>query len=138
MSLEKILEKIELDAHQEAEVILNEARQKAEQIKKEAETKAREQAEAILKQAEVEARLEASRIVTQAQLQRKMEHLKTRRALINKVLEAALKTEELKKARLKKEIILRDGTKQESLPSDQLLGELGQEVENDILEWLKI
>jgi len=138
MSLEKILEKIEFDARQEVEVILGEARQKAELIKREAEQKAREQGESILRQAEVEARLDASRLITQAQLQKKMELLKTRRALINKVLAAALEKEELKKVRMRKEIVSRDGVKQELLPAERILAELSQEVENDILEWLKI
>jgi vacuolar-type H+-ATPase subunit E/Vma4 len=138
MSLEKILEKIDFDGRQEVEAILKEARQKAGTIKKEAEQKAKEQAEAILKQAEVEARLEASRIVTQAQLQKRMELLKARRALIDQVLLAALQKEELKKARLKKEIVTPDGLKQEDLPLEKLLRELGQEIENEILEWLKV
>jgi len=76
--------------------------------------------------------------VTQAQLQKRMALLKTRRALINRVLAAALQKEELKKVRLKKEIVSREGLKQEALPSEKLLEELSQEVENDILEWLKI
>jgi len=39
MSLEKILEKIELEAGQEVERILSESREKAEQLEKEAEQK---------------------------------------------------------------------------------------------------
>lgn len=138
MSLEKILEKIEQEAQDEVQAILEEARQKAESIKKEAEEKARLQAAEILKQAEAEARLEASRILTEAQLQRRMELLRIRRELIEKVLRAALEKEELKEARLKKKIVSRDGYREEILPAGHLLSELGPEVENDIVEWLKI
>jgi vacuolar-type H+-ATPase subunit E/Vma4 len=138
MSLEKILEKIDQETQQEVGAILEEARKKAETIKKDAEQKARQQAETILKQAEVEARLEASRILTQAQLQKRMELLRTKRELIDRVLRAALSQEKLKKARLKKEIVSRQGVRKETLPYDRILAELGHEVENNILEWLKI
>ncbi|HEK85392.1 MAG: hypothetical protein ACPLZD_02600 [Candidatus Saccharicenans sp.] len=138
MSLEKILEKIDLEAQQEATAILEETRKKAEAIKEEAEERAQEQAEAILKQATIEAELEAKRILTEAQLKKKMELLRTKRQLIEQVLKAAWQREELKKIRLKKEIISRQGVKEETLPYDRLVNELGQEIENDILDWLKI
>lgn len=138
MSLEKILEKIEQEASQEVEAILGEAIKKADSLKKEAEARARAQAESIIKQAETEASLEASRILTQAQLQRRMELLKARREQISRVLEEALKNEELKKLRLKKEIVSREGILEEMLEADRLLAELGPEIENEILAWLKI
>ncbi|HPP24042.1 MAG TPA: V-type ATP synthase subunit E family protein, partial [Candidatus Saccharicenans sp.] len=134
----KILEKIEQEASQEVEAILGEARKKADSLKKEAEARARAQAESIIKQAETEASLEASRILTQAQLQRRMELLKARREQISRVLEEALKNEELKKLRLKKEIVSREGILEEMLEADRLLAELGPEIENEILAWLKI
>ncbi|HOT69295.1 MAG TPA: V-type ATP synthase subunit E family protein [Candidatus Saccharicenans sp.] len=138
MSLQKILEKIEQEASQEVEAILGEAIKKADSLKKEAEARARAQAESIIKQAETEASLEASRILTQAQLQRRMELLKARREQISRVLEEALKNEELKKLRLKKEIVSREGILEEMLEADRLLAELGPEIENEILAWLKI
>ena len=67
-----------------------------------------------------------------------MELLKTRRELISRVIEEALKNEELKKLRLKKEVVSREGILEETLETDRLLAELGPEVENDILAWLKI
>jgi len=71
-------------------------------------------------------------------LQRRMELLKARREQISRVLEEALKNEELKKLRLKKEIVSREGILEEMLEADRLLAELGPEIENEILAWLKI
>nr|HUM34915.1 hypothetical protein [Candidatus Saccharicenans sp.] len=48
------------------------------------------------------------------------------------------KNEELKKLRLKKEIVSREGILEEMLEADRLLAELGPEIENEILAWLKI
>jgi len=67
-----------------------------------------------------------------------MELLKTRRELIDRVLKAALQREEFKKAQLKKEIVSREGLREETLPAERLLSEVGPEVENDVVEWLKI
>jgi hypothetical protein len=67
-----------------------------------------------------------------------MELLKARREQISRVLEEALKNEELKKLRLKKEIVSREGILEEMLEADRLLAELGPEIENEILAWLKI
>ena len=92
----------------------------------------------MIKQAEAEAKLEASRILTEARLQQRMELLKTRRELIDRVLKAALQREEFKKAQLKKEIVSREGLREETLPAERLLSEVGPEVENDVVEWLKI
>jgi len=44
----------------------------------------------------------------------------------------------LKKLRLKKEVVSREGILEETLEADRLLAELGPEIENEILTWLKI
>jgi vacuolar-type H+-ATPase subunit H len=138
MSLEKIIEKIISDAEAEAEEIIRESRDKAENIRKAAEKEGAERAAAYLQEAEREAGLEASRILTQARLEKKLKILRQKRELLDDILRAAFEADPLRQKEFKRKVIAKDGEREESFDREKLIEELRSRLENDILEALKI
>ena len=138
MSLEKIVEKIFADAMAEAERISLETRERADGIKKAAKEEAEKRAAAYLQEAEREARLQASRIITQARLEKRMRILREKRALLEHVLERALSNDVLRQSKLKKQVIAKEGEREEDFSREQLFEELRSRLEKDILDVLKI
>lgn len=138
MSLEKILDKILEDARNEAERIHKESRSKAEEVLQNGRKKGEEQARSILEQAERQGNLEASRLITQARLEKRIQLLRTKKALIDEVLERAFQKQESDKIRLKRKIIQKDGERDEFIDRDKWKLELRPKLEKDIAEVLKI
>ena len=138
MSLEKILKKIQDDAQAEANRIILENQQKAEEIKEAARKEGSELAASLVKEVERKGNLEASRIVTQARLERRIKILSCKKELIDEVLEKAFQKEGLGKKVLKRKIIMKDGEKEESFDEKKLKEELRPKLENYIAEVLKI
>jgi len=138
MSLEKIIEKIISDAGAEAERIILESRNKAENIRRAAEREATECVASYLKEAEREAALQASRIITQARLEKKMNILCQKRELLDEVMRKAFKADSLRQKELKRKVITKDGEREEAFAREELIEELLTRLENDILEALKI
>jgi len=138
MSLEKIVKKITDDAHQEAERIIQESRQRAEQIKGKSQEEAAASEEEILKESEKLAQLEISRIVTQARLERKIEILSCKKQLIDQVLVKAFKETAQGRVRLNKEVIDKKGRGEEVLDEGALLEEMRPRFEKFIADILKL
>ena len=138
MSLEKILDKILEEAQSEAEKIILESRQKAEEIKQNARKQGEVQAAALIEQAERQGNLEASRLVTQASLEKRIKVLSCKKDLIDEVLEKAFQKHKGEKTELKRKIILKDGELEELVDHDKLKQELRPKLEKDIVEALKI
>lgn len=138
MSLEKILQRIREDAEGEAEKIIAESRRKAEEIKENARREAEELSEALKKEVGREAELEANRLVTQARLEGKLKLLSRKKELIERVLESAFQGVDLIQEGLKKEIILKQGRREESFDQEKLKDELRPLLESDIVEVLDI
>ena len=138
MSLEKILDKILEEAQSEAEKIILESRQKAEEIKQNARKQGEVQAAALIEHAERQGNLEASRLVTQASLEKRIKVLSCKKDLIDEVLEKAFQKYKGEKTELKRKIILKDGELEELVDHDKLKQELRPKLEKDIVEVLKI
>jgi vacuolar-type H+-ATPase subunit H len=138
MSLEKILDKILEEARIEAEQIILESRQKAEEIKQNARLQGKMQADTILEQVERQGNLEASRLVTQARLEKRIDVLSCKKDLIDEVLDKAFQKRKGEKIELKRKIILKDGELEEFIDQEKLKQELRPRLEKDIAEVLKI
>jgi len=138
MSLEKILDKILEEARSEAEHILLESRQKAEEITQNARKHGEMQASAILEQAERQGNLEASRLVTQARLEKRIKILSCKKDLIDEVLDKAFQKQKGDKIGMKRKIIRKDGELEEFVDQEKLKQELRPKLEKDIAEVLKI
>lgn len=138
MSLERILQRIQDDARAEAERIIQESRKKAEEIEEAARRQASELAASFLEEKEREAQLEASRLITQARLEGKISLLSSKKMLIEEVLERAFEGERLKERELKKEVILKEGKREEFYDEEKLKEELRPLLEGYIAEVLKI
>lgn len=138
MSLQKILKRINDDAVAEAEKIDLESRKKADEIKENARLEATQLSEAFKKETEREAQLEASRLITQARLEGRLKLLSRKKELIEKVLDRAFRSEELHKKVLTKEVILKEGRRQESFDHEKLREELRPDLESYIVEVLNI
>jgi len=138
MSLEKILDKILEEARIEAEQIILESRQKAEEIKQNARLQGKMQADTILEQVERQGNLEASRLVTQARLEKRIDVLSCKKDLIDEVLDKAFQKRKGEKIELKRKIILKDGELEEFIDPEKLKQELRPRLEKDIAEVLKI
>jgi vacuolar-type H+-ATPase subunit H len=138
MSLEKILDKILEEAQREAERIIHESRQKAEEIKENARKQGEMRAHALLEQVERQGKLEASRLVTQARLERRIKVLTCKKELIDAVLDKAFQEQKGKKILLTRKIILKDGDREEFVDKEKLMQELRPKLEKDIVEVLKI
>ena len=136
--LEKILKKITDDAHEEAARIIQESRQRAEQIKKTSREESAVLAETVLKESEKQAQLEISRIVTQARLERKIDILSCKKELIDQVIEEAFQKAAHDWSRMNKEVIDKEGRREEALDEKTLLDELRPKLEKFIADILKI
>lgn len=138
MSLEKIKEKIIDDARSEAQVIVEESKAKAEEIKAAARREAQDQAEGLISEYKKKAKLEASRIVTQARLKHQLSSLACKKDLIAEVIDKAFQQEKISKDMLKRKVVLKDGEKEEYFSEENLKDELKPQLEGYIAEVLKL
>lgn len=138
MSLETIIEKINLEAQNKRDSILNESTLRAEKIVAEAEMVGKKQAESLVTSARQEAELEAHRLVTQTRLENKLKLLSVKKQLIDEVLDRAFQAENISSAMLKRKLILKDGEQEESIEKIRLKNELRPKVESLIAGVLKI
>jgi len=138
MSLEKILEKIIDDARAEADNVISENKKKAEEIIEAAKNEASDLGVSVIEETERKALLEASRLVTQARLEKRISILSQKKKIIDEILKKALQKADFRKKELKKEIVLKDGVREESYGWEKLSEELRPKLEKYILELLKI
>ncbi len=138
MSLEHIVEKIIAEGKAEADRIVQESRKKAADIRTAAEKEAIEGAAAYLKETEREASLQANQVMAQARLEKKISLLRQKRELLDEVLRKAFSQTAPDEIRLKRQVVVKDGTREEPFDRDRLLEELRPRLERDILEALKI
>lgn len=138
MSLEKIIEKILDDARSEAQVIIEESKARAEEIKASARQEAQEQAERLTAETQKQRKLEASRIVTQARLERQISSLTCKKELIAEVIDKAFQQQKISKEMLKRKVVLKDGEKEEYFSEENLKEDLRPHLEGFIAEVLKI
>jgi len=138
MSLEKIINKIIDDARSEAQVIVEESKVKAEEIKAVARRDAQDQAERLIAEHQKQGKLEASRIVTQARLECQISSLACKKELIAEVVDKAFEQEKISKEMLKRKVVLKDGEKEEYFSEDNLKEDLRPHLEGFIAEILKI
>jgi vacuolar-type H+-ATPase subunit E/Vma4 len=138
MSLEKIIERIISDAEEEAGRIVASSREKAEGLVREAEREAAERSAAFLQEAEREASFRANQIMAQARLEKKIALLRERRDLLEKALRKAFSQAAPGEIRLKRQVVVRDGIREEDFNRERLLEELRPRLEKDIVEALKI
>jgi vacuolar-type H+-ATPase subunit E/Vma4 len=138
MSLDSILEKIGQQAQSDRDRILNESRERADKVKAEAEQETKAQAELLFKTTAQEADLEAHRLITQARLQKKLQILSLKKSLVGEVLDSAFAQLDPKAISVKKQIISKEGVREESLDQATLKQELRPQLENYIADLLKI
>jgi len=137
MSLESILEKIGREAQAERERIIRESREKAEKLRSEAELEARKQSAQLLKESAREAELEAHRLVTQARLQKRLRLLALKKELVDEVLDQAFDRQAEGAVSLKRQVVLKQGIREEILDRETLKQELRPQLEGYIAELLK-
>ena len=138
MSLENILTKIRADAQAQKDRIIEEAQNKAAELKAQAEREGKDQAEVLLKEAQREAELESHRLVTQARLQHKLRTLTLKRELVEEVLTKAFGAQDRETLSLKRTIVNKAGEHEEAFDEEQLLAELRPQLEEFIAGMLKI
>jgi len=138
MSLEKIVEKIIADARSEGEKIILESRRTAEEIKAAARKEAEEKAAARRSEVERDARLQASRIVSQARLEKKLRLLTQKRELLDEVLTKAFDSDSFRRLEFKRQVVFRDGVREEAFDRGKFVAELRTRLEEEILDALKI
>jgi len=138
MSLEKILKQIGDDAQEEADLIIQEGRQKAEKILGAAKEDAAALAESLIKESQRKSQLEASRIVTQARLEKKIDILTCKKELIDLVFEKAFQNEIGERKDIKRVVIEKDGESEELFDEQQLRKELRPQFEKAIASALKL
>lgn len=138
MSLEKILNTIIEDAQAEAVAIVKESQSKAEEIKETARKEALELAEALHAEEERQGRLEASRLITQARLEGRIDILSTKKEIIEDVLAKALDKERSSIEKLKRQIIMKEGEREEAFDESRLLDEIRPQLEKFINDALKL
>lgn len=137
MSLESILEKIGREAQAERERIIRESREKAEKLRSEAELEAQKQSAQLLKESAREAELEAHRLVTQARLQKRLRLLSLKKELVDEVLDQAFDRQAEGAVSLKRQVVLKEGIREETLDRETLKQELRPQLEGYIAELLK-
>jgi len=137
MSLESILEKIGREAQAERERIISESREKAEKLGSEAELEAQKQSAQLLKESAREAELEAHRLVTQARLQKRLRLLSLKKELVDEVLDQAFERQAESAVSLKRQVVLKEGIREEILDRETLKQELRPQLEGYIAELLK-
>jgi vacuolar-type H+-ATPase subunit E/Vma4 len=138
MSLEKILNTIIEAAQAEAVAIVKESQSKAEEIKEAAQREAVELARAIQAEEERRGRLEASRLITQSRLEGKINILSTKKEIIEGVLTEALDRERSGIKKLKRQIIMKGGEREEAFDESRLLDEIRPQLEKFINDALKL
>ena len=138
MSLEKIIERIISEASEEGGRIVAESRRKAAEVQSAAEREAVDRAAAYLREVEREASLEANRIMAQARLEKKIAVLRQKRELLDEVLAAAFQKIAADEIPLKREVVVKDGRREEPFDRARLIEELRPRLEREILEALKI
>lgn len=138
MSLEKILNTIIGDAQTEAVAIVKESQSKAEEIKETARKEALELAEALHAEEERQGRLEASRLITQARLEGRIDILSNKKEIIEDVLAKALDKERSSIEKLKRQIIMKEGEREEAFDESRLLDEIRPQLEKFINDALKL
>lgn len=138
MSLEKILNTIIEDAQAEAVAIVKESQSKAEEIKETVHKEALELAEALHAEEERQGRLEASRLITQARLEGRIDILSTKKEIIEDVLAKALDKERSSIEKLKRQIIMKEGEREEAFDESRLLDEIRPQLEKFINDALKL
>jgi vacuolar-type H+-ATPase subunit E/Vma4 len=138
MSLEKILNTIIEYAQAEAVAIVKESQSKAEEIKETVRKEALELAEALHAEEERQGRLEASRLITQARLEGRIDILSTKKEIIEDVLAKALDKERSSIEKLKRQIIMKEGEREEAFNESRLLDEIRPQLEKFINDALKL
>lgn len=138
MSLEKILNTIIEYAQAEAVAIVKESQSKAEEIKETVRKEALELAEALHAEEERQGRLEASRLITQARLEGRIDILSTKKEIIEDVLAKALDKERSSIEKLKRQIIMKEGEREEAFDESRLLDEIRPQLEKFINDALKL
>jgi vacuolar-type H+-ATPase subunit E/Vma4 len=138
MSLEKILNTIIEYAQAEAVAIVKESQSKAEEIKETVRKEALELAEALHAEEERQGRLEASRLITQARLEGRIDILSTKKEIIEDVLAKALDKERSSIEKLKRQIIMKEGEREEAFDESRLLDEIRPQLEKFINDTLKL
>lgn len=138
MSIEQIVEKIIAEGQAEADKIVQESRTKAVDLRTAAQKEAAERAAAYLKETEREASLQANQVTAQARLEKKIALLRQKRKLLDEVLRKAFSQMAAGEIGLKRQVVAKDGTREEPFDPDRLLEELRPRLERDILESLKI
>jgi len=138
MSLEKILNAIIEDAQAEAVAIVKESQSKAEEIKEAARLEAEKLAGAIRSEEERLGHLEASRLVTQARLKGRIDILSTKKKIIEDVLSEAMARERSGVQKLKRQIIMKEGKKEETFDERKLLEEIRPQLEKLIIDTLNL
>ncbi|MFA9453861.1 MAG: V-type ATP synthase subunit E family protein [Candidatus Aminicenantaceae bacterium] len=137
MSLESILEKIGREAQAERERIIRESREKAEKLRSEVELEAQKQSAQLLKESAREAELEAHRLVTQARLKKRLRLLALKKELVDEVLNQAFERQAEGSVSLKRQVVLKEGIREEILDRKTLKQELRPQLEGYIAELLK-
>ena len=137
MSLESILEKIGREAQAERERIIRESREKAEKLRSEVELEAQKHSEQLLKESAREAELEAHRLVTQARLKKRLRLLALKKELVDEVLNQAFERQAEGSVSLKRQVVLKEGIREEILDRETLKQELRPQLESYIAELLK-
>jgi vacuolar-type H+-ATPase subunit E/Vma4 len=138
MSLEKILNTIIEDAQAEAVDIIKKSQSKAEEIKEMAHQEALELVQALHTEEERQGHLEANRLVTQARLVGRINILSTKKELIEDVLANALDKERNRIERLKRQVIMKEGEREEAFDKSRLLDEIRPQLEKFINDILKL
>jgi GTP-dependent phosphoenolpyruvate carboxykinase len=138
MSLEKILNTIIEDAQAEAVAIVKESQAKAEEIRAAARQEAEGLVLAIHAEEERLGRLEASRLVTQARLEGRIDILSTKKEIIEDVLAEAMDRERSGINKLKRQIIMKGGEREEAFDENRLLEQIRPQLEKFINDALKL
>lgn len=138
MGLNDILKKINSQGEAEAHKIIEESRNKAEQIKTSAEQEAFKEADIYLAEEQRRAEMEATRILTQARLDKRMKILFFKKEIINRVMDKAFEQAVKGEQTLMKQVIMKDGEKQSVLDREKMKDELRPVIEGLIAEDLKL
>jgi len=138
MGLDDILKKISSQGEAEARQVIDESRNKAEQIKAHAELEAFKEADIYLAEEKHRAEMEATRIRTQARLDKRMKILVFKKEIINKVMDEAFDQALKGEKALQIQVIMKDGEKQSVLDREKIKDELRPVIEGLIAEDLKL
>lgn len=138
MSLEKMLKKIEGDAREEVELIIQDSRRKADLIVDAARKEGVTLAESLIQESQRTSQLEASRIVTQAKLEKKIDILTCKKELISFVFERAFQKEISQRKEIKRIVVKKDTESEMVLDEQQLKNRLRPQLEKFIADALNL